>query len=53
MALLGLSVHSSLNYDPGYVDESLSVEEASEYAVERRIYYGAFKHNKKIRDKIH
>ena len=47
MGLLGLSVHSGLNYDLGYTNESPPVGEASEYAIERRIYYRAFKHNTK------
>lgn len=46
MVLLGLSVHSGLNYDLRYTNESLPVGEASEYAIERTIYYRAFKHNK-------
>lgn len=55
MCLLGLSIHSGLNYDLGYTNESLPVGEASEYAIERRIYYRASKHNtkkKKKKDKI-
>lgn len=44
VALLDLSAH---------IDESLPVEEASEYEFESRIYYGEFKHNKKIMDEIH
>lgn len=46
VVLLGLSVHSGLNYDLRYTNESLPVGEASEYAIERTIYYRAFKHNK-------
>lgn len=53
VALLDLSARSSLNCDLGYIDESLPVEEASEYEFESRIYYREFKHNKKIMDEIH